>query len=107
MRVGFEPSERTPVTGSFTAAAQTSSSFIPLAGREFNWTIWGTFVATIVLERTFNGGTNWHALTGAGTTISEVTAACSEIAKESEWGVYYRLRCSAYTSGTANYRISQ
>ncbi len=107
MRSILEPSEKTPVTGTFTAAEQTSSWFAPLAGREFNWTIYGTFVATVLLERTFDGGTNWHALTGSGTIISEVTAACSEISKESECGIYYRLHCTSFTSGAANYRISQ
>jgi hypothetical protein len=99
-------SGKTPITGTFTSTGN-SASFTPVFGRDFNWSLWGTFVATVVLERSFDSGSTWHPLTGGGTVISSVTTAVSETQRESEVGVIYQLRCSAYTSGTVNYRISQ
>ena len=74
----------------------------------FNLSVWGTFVATVVVERSFDGGTTWLPLSldTYGTTVS-LTAPCSLIVSEPETGVLYRLRCSAFTSGTASWRLSQ
>jgi hypothetical protein len=102
----FGPSGKTPVTGSFSAAGQ-SASFQPINGRAFNITLWGTFSASVQLERSFDSGATWRALTASGVTLYAWTGAASETAEEAEYGVIYRLNCTAYTSGTVNYRISQ
>jgi hypothetical protein len=94
------------VTGTFTATGQ-SASFTPICGRPFNVTLSGTFVASVQLERSFDAGSNWHPITAAGTQLYAWTAAASETAEEHESGPIYRLNCTAYTSGTVNYRISQ
>lgn len=96
----------TAVSGTFVATGQ-SATFIPIAGRAFNISLWGTFVATVQLERSFDGGTTWLPLTAAGTQLYVWTAPASELAQDDEYGVRYRLNCTAYTSGTVNYRISQ
>lgn len=102
---GFAPSGVADETGTFSATG-SSSSYVPLAGRGFNISLRGTFVATVQLERSFDG-TNWHPITASGTQLYVWTAPASEIAVEPQCGVLYRLNCTSYTSGTVNFRISQ
>jgi hypothetical protein len=91
------------VSGTFTSSTQ-SSTFNPLAGRGFNLSLWGTFVASIVLERRLDG-TNWLPCTSMGSTVT-FTGACTEVCLEPKAGVDYRLNCT-WTSGTVNYRLEQ
>lgn len=104
--IGYGPSGITPVTGSFGAAGQ-SATFSPMPGRDFNVSLWGTFSGTVQLERSLDGAANWLPITAAGTQLYQWTAPASETASEAEAGVLYRLNCTAYTSGTINYRLSQ
>jgi len=99
------PSGKTATTGAFTATGQ-STVFSPIAGRSFNITLSGTFAATVQLERSFDGS-NWFPITANGTQLEKFTAAVSEQWSDDEAGVQYRLNCTAYTSGTVSYRISQ
>ena len=92
------------VTDSFTAAGQSGS--VSLFGK-FNVSLWGTFVATAQLERSFDGGTTWLPCTDNSGTVQTWSAAMTIVAEEPESGVLYRLNCTAYTSGTVNYRVSQ
>lgn len=100
------------VTGTFTETGQ-SASFIPtIAARSttnaFNVSASGTFVATVQLERSFDNGTSWFVCSSdASGTAASWTAPFSVIAEEPTPGVLYRLNCTAYTSGTVTYRISQ
>ncbi len=99
------------VSGSFAATGQsaTFTPFIrrPNVGYGFNISIYGTFVGSVQLERSFDGGSNWLPLTAAGTQLYKWTAPASEQAEETVDGTIYRLNCTAYTSGTINYRIDQ
>lgn len=103
----WEPANVTNIASAFTGTGQ-SGSFRPAAGRPFNVSVWGTFVGTVELERSFDAGSTWLDCSrdSAGTTAS-FTAPFSVVVEEPEVGVIYRLNCSAYTSGTINYRISQ
>lgn len=103
---GYEASGLVPVTGTFAATGQ-SKAFTPVAGRGFNASLWGTFVATVQVERSFDSGATWLPLTANGTQLEKFTAAASEQLQEDESGVQYRFNCTAYTSGTVNYRLSQ
>lgn len=99
------------VSGTFGATGQ-SAVFLPQQPTPlpkvvgFNVSLWGTFNATVQLERTFDG-VNWLPITAAGTQLYKWTAPASENAQEDEIGVQYRLNCTVWTSGTVNYRISQ
>lgn len=109
-----------PVTGSFTATGQ-SSSFRPvmrtMAWGQFNVFLSGTAVATVQLERSYDSGTTWCVISvataGAPVQMNRWTydsgtlANQSSVIEEPEPGVVYRLNCTAYTSGTLAYRISQ
>lgn len=94
------------VTGTFTAVGY-SAPFTPTPGRPFNLSAWGTFVGTVTLERSFDGGVTKLPLTALGSSLFSLTAPFSEIVQEDEYGVQYFLRCTAFSSGTINYRISQ
>jgi hypothetical protein len=103
---GYSSSGTTPIINSFNSSAQ-SSNFIPLAGRAFNITLYGTFVATVQLERSFDGGINWFYITSNGFQLFKFNSICSEQYQEDQVGVLYRLNCISYTSGTINYRLEQ
>lgn len=94
------------VTGSFTATGQSGSFQRDVERPQFNMELRGTFVGTVALERSLDGGSNWVGLTALGTAFS-FTGPCSEIFEEPEVGALYRLNCTAYTSGTINFRLSQ
>ncbi|CAH2606421.1 conserved protein of unknown function (plasmid) [Rhodovastum atsumiense] len=94
------------ITGTFTAAGAADKS-VACSGR-FNVSIWGTFVATVVIERSFDGGSTFLPLsTDAYGTAVALTVPCSLVIDEPEAGVIYRLRCTSWTSGSVNWRISQ
>ena len=62
---------------------------------------------TLQFEASFDGGTTWAPISGAtvGTTAT-FTAPTQFVAVEPERGVLWRVNCTAYTSGTANVRLS-
>jgi len=102
--IGFGPSGITPVTGTFNGLG-TSLTLTPRAMRSFNISLWGTFVGTVVLERSFDGGNTWLPVTSV--SCYSFSAPISTSFEDGEYGNQYRFRCSSYTSGTINYRISQ
>lgn len=90
-----------------TFAATGTSTAKALWG-DFNVAIWGTFAATVAVERSFDGGTTFVPVArDTSGTAASFTAATSLSISEPEKGVLYRLNCTAYTSGTVNYRLSQ
>lgn len=99
----------TVVAGTFVATGE-SPRFVPSAnlrrGR-FNVSIWGTFVGTVQLQRTFDGGASWLACSKPDLTLANFTETVSFVVEETEDNVDYRLACIAYTSGTINYRMSR
>lgn len=82
----------------------------PTAGASFqgpfNFTLHGSFQATIRVERRFFESTEWHPCTSGGGFV-DFTAPLSEVLFEPENGVEYRLNCLSFTSGTVNWRLSQ
>lgn len=113
---GIDQSKKV-VSGTFTAVGSSGPAFnaflndnIPLPPNftgYFNIALWGTFSATIRLERSFDGGTTYNPISedNQGTAAS-YTAPVNITAYENEPGVLYRWDCTGFTSGTVNYRIS-
>lgn len=92
------------VSGQFAATA--NSNAVAIEGRA-NLSIWGTFVATLTLQRSFDDGTTWLPVAkNADGDAAAYTAPVSLTFEEPEADVLYRLACT-YTSGTATFRISQ
>jgi len=73
---------------------------------EFNAVLNGTFVATLRLERSLDGGVTYYPLTALGDNFS-FTGPCQEVFNEPQPGVLYAWNCTEYTSGTIAYRIGQ
>lgn len=98
-------------TNAFTATGN-GNNFSPtvsyqIPAEPFNIAVYGTFVGTVVLEKTFDSGANWIPVFRQGTTTAiSYTAPGAEMLCEPEMSVAYRWRCSAYTSGTINTRLS-
>jgi hypothetical protein len=94
------------VAGAFTATgagawmeARTASSV--------NVAVYGTFVATVTLECSFDGGTTAIPVSrDALGTPTSLTAPARIVVQEGEHSVCYRLNCTAWTSGTAAWRLS-
>ncbi len=97
------------VTGTFTET-ESSDSFSPASqyrrGR-FNVSIWGTFAGTVKLERSFDDGVTWLVCSKPDLSDAAFTTTVTFAVEEPEPDIYYRLTCSAYTSGTINYRMSR
>jgi hypothetical protein len=77
---------------SFTGVA-LGAAIAAAAGSLVNYRLSGTFSATLLLERSFDGGLSWElfgSFTNAASGQIPVTRAA-----------LYRWRCSAFTSGTA------
>lgn len=91
------------VQGNFTSS--TNSAAQTFYG-PFNLSLWGTFSATITIQRSFDSGLTFLTCsTDAIGTAVAYTAPLSVVINESEAGVQYRIGCT-YTSGTVNYRMS-
>lgn len=89
------------VTAAITAE-NTFTSGIQLRGT-FNLSIAGTWVATVTVQRSFDG-TTWL-------DVEDYTANTQKIGEASNQGesVWYRVgvKTGNYTSGTCNVRLSQ
>lgn len=93
-------------TGSFTATGNSNEFG---ANGPFNVFIGGPFTGTVVLERLAAGAAGalvgWVPVSIDMTNNFSATAPGSWRVDEFGEGVRYRLRCSAYTSGTINYAM--
>jgi len=96
------------VEGTFTTTG--NSDELILLG-EFNVLITGG-IATVEIQKSFDGGLNWYTISqdSAGTPASYTTSGgvvFNGVVEEREGNIEYRLACTAYTSGTITYRMSQ
>ena len=94
---------QTVVSGTFAATGTSANA--PFIGK-FNFALWGVFVGTVNLQKSYDGGTTWIIARDMNGNAMTLTAADTRVIEEDEPGVLYDVNCSAYTSGTVNYRIS-
>jgi hypothetical protein len=98
----------TPVLLTGALAAVAASGSIEVNPGDFNVAVWGTFTGTVQVERSFDNGTTWIALARDGTgAVASFTAPATLVGTEPERGCLYRFSCTAFTSGSINYRLSQ
>ena len=95
---------QTVLSGTLTSV--TTSANVPFLGR-FNFSLWGVFSATANLQKSFDGGTTWIIARDVNGVAMTLTAADTRVIEEVEPGVLYQVACSAFTSGTINYRVSE
>lgn len=86
------------ISASFTAVGN-GSSFSVRVGDKFTYAVSGTFVATVVLEKSETAGQSWATVVNTATAADSGTLTAEGKTKKAH--VLYRYRCSAYTSGTA------
>jgi hypothetical protein len=89
---------------SSTAAISAQNTFcspLVLHGH-FNLSIGGTFAGTVTAQRSYDNGSTW-------TDVEDFTSPAQRVGFEPETNVQYRVgfKTGAYTSGTANVRLSQ
>jgi len=88
------------ITENFSSLVDGTQEAI-VSQKRYNITVRSqSFVGTIQLQRSFDGGVNWS-------TVKEVTDSYDGVGIEPETGVRYRFACTAYTSGTAVCRLGQ
>ena len=82
------------------SAQNTFSTPIYIKG-DFNFSLWGTWSATVFVQRSFDEGTTWL-------DVEELTDNSELIGYEPE-GANYRwgIKTGGYTSGDANGRLGQ
>ena len=111
----------TAVTGTLTATALVSQGIAATTGNSvatvfygaFNVALSGTFSGTVQFEKSYDGGITWIALARdvSGTLASYALAWTAQSFNltmcEIEPVVAWRIRCTAFTSGTLTYRLSQ
>jgi hypothetical protein len=85
-----------------TISAENSfSDAVPLGGK-FNFSLSGTWVATVTVQRSFDGGTTYL-------DVADFTSNGEFIGEEIEKDVLYRfgIKTGGYTSGDVIGRLSQ
>ena len=80
-------------TASLTASSTGTAVINARRGGYVTYSVSGTFSGTIALQRSPDN-TNWY-------TVTSVTTPTEGNSLEPWPGMWYRLYCSAYTSGTA------
>ena len=65
-------------------------------------------VASVDLEKSFDDGASWHVASKDSVPNPATYAVdINGVIEEPEKGVLYRFNCTAYSSGSINYRISR
>lgn len=88
-----------PVSGS-VASATTIGPYQPFAKQPFNVVITGSFVATVELQRSVNGGTYVTVSPPTLSAIAAFTAPASFSVEEPDPASLYQLNVTGWTSGT-------
>ena len=92
------------LAGSFTATGAGAS--MTLLGA-FAVTVYGAFVGSTRLECSFDGGTTWIPVSDESGGDVAFTVPGQATREQTESSVLYRMNCTAYTSGTINWKITQ
>lgn len=81
-------------SGAFTATGASDA----VSFDEGQMSLSGTFVATVDLQVSHDGGTNWHDVDG-----ENHTGATDKIVEAGAEDTLYRWNCSVFTSGPVAY----
>lgn len=100
---------RRRVSGTISASGASADTFT-MSG-DWNLTMWAGAAAggVVKLQRSFDGGSNWMDCTAGGAIVAlsvPASSSVSEVIREPEDGVLYRLNCTTFTA-TFSWRASQ
>jgi hypothetical protein len=90
------------VSKSFTAVG-TSNQISVKYGESIDYSLSGTFSASVVLQRSRNGGISWDPVTAV---LTSATSGSIQNQSPSRKAELYRIACVAFVSGTAVTSIS-
>lgn len=94
------------VSGALTANGR-GLVFQPQANNDFNAWIYGTFSATVTIQRSFDDGTTWLTVSKPDLSDAAFTTPVNMVVDEPRAGVLYSILVSSYISGTVSYRFDQ
>lgn len=94
---------QTVVSSAFVATGFSASA--QFMG-DFNFSVQGVFVGTVVLLVSYDGGANFIPLQSVPGTGYSFTAPGMVRLTNTEPGLLYEMQCSAFTSGTLNARLA-
>ena len=95
------------VASTLTSVTAGNTILAPTNGAVLNVSVWGTFVGVVQLERSFDGGAIWSAVSrDIVGSAAQFNVPFSLQIRETEAGVLYRVSCISFSSGTINYRLS-
>ena len=97
---------KTVVEGTFTGTAEGAA--VAIQGHA-NVLIGGSFVATVQVQKSFDGGATWFIVSrdSAGALAEYTSPGFNGTIIEPESQILYRVECTAFTSGTVIWRISR
>lgn len=90
------------LTASITAPGASAS--IKVQKGRFAIALSGTFVATVAVERSIDGGSTFRAVQSFSNADAPTVQVGEEVNSD---GALYRFNCTAYTSGTAVAELDQ
>lgn len=84
------------IRGDLTGLGSSEVAFV--TRKRYNLSVWGTFVATVQLQRSFDNGMTWLI-------VKSVTTPYEGVGIEVEAKVQYRIAVTQFTSGKIEYRL--
>lgn len=90
-----------------TLASVAAGEWVPLSPGGYSLVLSGTWVATVVVEYSHDGGATAVATTTLDGVAASFTTAGARVGNQPEGNVLVRVRTSAWTSGSVAWRISQ
>jgi hypothetical protein len=114
LKTAGAPAQFAPVTGAITASTQTVAADVTQASNVMIY-VTGTFAGhNCTFEGSIDGGTSWFGLQAVRSNANtiETTTGVLGAAPAYAWELSvnaltnFRVRCTAHTSGTANWRIN-
>lgn len=97
------------LSGTFTGVGRSALFSLPSGAPpwDLDITITGTFVGSIQLERSMDGGETWAPIFILGTQYYVWTAPAAESYQMNSIAPVYSFNCTAYASGAINFWITE
>ena len=103
---GVEQSSNGSVVTGTLGGTGGGTALRALPGAPVSVTLSGAWAGTVVIERSYDGGTTFVAISMPAPLSYTANVSIDVQNASQEIGVLYRVNCTAYTSGTVAYRLS-